>query len=85
LAGGVEEVDDVRARIGGAWDEALAGDRPFVLDVVGDAEVPPLPPHITFEQAKMFALWVVKGDPGRRRMIERSLTNKLGEFLPGRR
>jgi pyruvate dehydrogenase (quinone) len=71
--------------IGGAWDEALGADRPFVLDVVTDPEVPPLPPHITFEQAKMFALSVVKGDPSRRRMIEQSLKDKLAEFRPGRR
>ncbi|HEV8054444.1 MAG TPA: thiamine pyrophosphate-requiring protein, partial [Candidatus Limnocylindrales bacterium] len=41
-----------------AWEEALAADRPCVLDFVTDPEVPPLPPHITFEQAKMFALAV---------------------------
>ncbi len=35
-----------------AWDEALAADRPFVIDAVVDPEVPPLPPHITLEQAK---------------------------------
>ena len=71
--------------IAGAWDEALAADRPFVLDFVTDPEVPPLPPHINFEQAQMFALAVAKGDPGRRAMIERSLKDKLEEFLPGRR
>jgi pyruvate dehydrogenase (quinone) len=71
--------------IGSAWDEALAADRPFVLDVVTDPEVPPLPPHITFEEAKMFALAVAKGDPSRRRMIEHSLKDKLAEYLPGRR
>jgi pyruvate dehydrogenase (quinone) len=70
--------------IGTAWDEALSSDRPFVLDVVTDPEVPPLPPHITFEQAKMFARAVAKGDPGRRGMIEQSLKDKLAEYLPGR-
>jgi pyruvate dehydrogenase (quinone) len=72
-------------QIGSAWDEALAADRPFVLDAVTDPEVPPLPPHITFEQAKMFALAVVKGDPSLRRMIEQSLKDKLAEFRLGRR
>jgi pyruvate dehydrogenase (quinone) len=71
--------------VAGAWEQALTGDRPFVLDVVTDPEVPPLPPHITFEQAKMFALAVAKGDPARQRMIERSLKDKLAEYLPGRR
>jgi pyruvate dehydrogenase (quinone) len=68
-----------------AWEEALAADRPCVIDVVTDPEVPPLPPHITFEQAKMFVLAVAKGDSGRRRMIEQSFKDKLEEFLPGRR
>ena len=67
-----------------AWGEALAADRPCVLDFVTDPEVPPLPPHITFEQAKLFALAVTKGDPRRRGMIEQSFRDKLAEFLPGR-
>ena len=36
-------------RLGAAWDEALAADRPVVLEVKTDPEVPPLPPHITLE------------------------------------
>ncbi|MGZ5180734.1 MAG: thiamine pyrophosphate-requiring protein [Ramlibacter sp.] len=46
-----------------AWEEALASDRPTVLDMVVDANVPPLPPHVTGKQAKSYfsALW--KGDP----------------------
>src|SRR5437762_11046380 len=34
-----------------ASDEALSADRPVVLEAVTDPEVPPLPPHITIEQA----------------------------------
>ena len=37
-----------------AWDEALASDRPVVLEVKTDPEVPPLPPHITLKQATQF-------------------------------
>ena len=37
--------------VGPAWDEALAADRPVVLNVKTDPEVPPLPPHITFDEA----------------------------------
>jgi thiamine pyrophosphate-dependent acetolactate synthase large subunit-like protein len=40
--------------MGPAWDEALAANRPVVLEVKTDPEVPPLPPHITFQQAKHF-------------------------------
>jgi pyruvate dehydrogenase (quinone) len=35
-----------------AWDEALGSDRPVVIDALTDPEVPPLPPHITFQQAR---------------------------------
>jgi pyruvate dehydrogenase (quinone) len=70
--------------IGDAWDEVLAADRPAVLEAVTDPEVPPLPPHITFEQARHFVLSVARGDSGRRAMIEQSLKAKLKEYLPGR-
>jgi pyruvate dehydrogenase (quinone) len=70
--------------IADAWDEVLATDRPAVLEAVTDPEVPPLPPHITFEQARHFVLSVARGDSGRRAMIEQSLKAKLKEYLPGR-
>jgi len=70
--------------VGDAWDRALAADRPTVIDVVTDPEVPPLPPHITIEQARSFASAILHGDPGSRRIISQSLRQKLPEFLPGR-
>ena len=45
-----------------AIDEALAAKLPTVIDVWTDPETPTLPPHITFEQAKMFASSFAKGD-----------------------
>ncbi len=33
---------------------ALSADRPVVLEVYADPDVPPLPPHITFKQAKAY-------------------------------
>jgi pyruvate dehydrogenase (quinone) len=70
--------------IGAAWDRVLSADRPAVLEAVTDPEVPPLPPHITFEQAKSFMFAVAKGDSGRGAMLEQSLKAKLKEFLPSR-
>jgi len=66
--------------LGGAWDRALAADQPVVLDVVCDPEVPPLPPHVTAEQAKAFARSVSGGDPGARRAIGQAIKGKLAEF-----
>ena len=37
-----------------AWEQALAADRPVVINAYTDPDVPPLPPHITFEEAKDF-------------------------------
>ena len=54
----VEKPEDV----GPAWDEALAGDRPCVIDARVDPNVPTLPPHITYDEAKSFVSSVVKGD-----------------------
>src|SRR5699024_769323 len=49
--------------LGAAWDEALSADRPTVLDVYVDPDMPPIPPHATFEQAKDSAESMLKGDP----------------------
>jgi pyruvate dehydrogenase (quinone) len=47
----------------GAWDAAFATDRPVVLDVMTDPNVPPLPAHITREEAKGFLAALIKRDP----------------------
>lgn len=49
--------------VGRALDQALASSRPVVLDVYTDPNVPTLPPHITFQQAKNFSTALLKGDP----------------------
>ena len=46
-------VDDPKD-LGAAWDEALAADRPCVLEVKTDPEIAPLPPHISFKEARQF-------------------------------
>ena len=49
-----------------AWRTAFAAKKPIVLDVMTDPNVPPLPPHISFEQAKNFTYAMLQGgDPDR--------------------
>ena len=67
-------------RVADAWDEALAADCPVVYEAVTDPEVPPLPPHIRFEQAKRLAQALVKGDPEAVRIVKQSLKGKFQEF-----
>jgi pyruvate dehydrogenase (quinone) len=70
--------------VGAAWDEALGAGRPAVLEAVTDPEVPPLPPHITLEQARHFAEAVVRGDPDRGGMVRQSLRQMVAGILPER-
>jgi pyruvate dehydrogenase (quinone) len=49
--------------LGDAWDAALAADRPAVIDVRCDPEIPPIPPHATFDQIKSTTAALLKGDP----------------------
>jgi len=70
-------------RVGAAWDEVLSADRPAVLEAVVDPDVPPLPPHITFEQAKHFAQATV-GDPRRAEIIRQSFRQMVDALIPRR-
>jgi pyruvate dehydrogenase (quinone) len=70
-------------RLGGAWEEALRSDRPVVLEVKTDPEIPPLPPHITLEQAKKFTSMLLKGDPDEGSVLLGTAKQTLSSLLPG--
>jgi pyruvate dehydrogenase (quinone) len=72
--------DDIRA----GWKEALAADRPVVVEACTDPEVPPLPPHISFEQAKKYAQALFKGDPHGARSFKQSFWHLAKSLKPGR-
>jgi pyruvate dehydrogenase (quinone) len=67
-----------------AWDRALAADRPMLLDVRCDPNVPPVPPHATFEQITDAAKAMLAGDEDRWGVIKQGVKTKLQEFLPHR-
>ena len=69
-------------QLGPAWDSALAAGRPTVLDVRCDPNVPPIPPHATFEQAKDAAAALLKGDSDRWGILVEGMKTKIQEFLP---
>jgi pyruvate dehydrogenase (quinone) len=75
---------DTPEAVGPAWDEALRSDRPVVYEAVTDPDVPPLPPHITIEQAKALSSAILGGDPHAGGIIRQSFKQKVDEFLPGR-
>jgi pyruvate dehydrogenase (quinone) len=71
-------------QVGAAWDRALAADRPFVLDMVTDPNVPPLPPHITLKQARHFMGALAKGDPDSGNVIVDTARELVGSILPSK-
>jgi pyruvate dehydrogenase (quinone) len=69
-------------RVAPAWDEAFAADRPTLVEFYTDPNVPPLPPHITFAQARAFAssLW---GEPERGSVLANTAREVVSSLLPG--
>jgi pyruvate dehydrogenase (quinone) len=74
------EVDNPEL-IGPAWERALSAERPVVIDAHCDPEVPPLPPHITFEQAKGYISAMVKGDPNTLHILKQTAKEMTATML----
>jgi pyruvate dehydrogenase (quinone) len=72
------------AELAAAWAEALSADRPYVLDVHCDPDVPPIPPHADLEQMRSMAAALIKGDTSRWGVIKEGLRTKAQELLPHR-
>jgi len=68
--------------VGPAWDAALAADRPTVLDVHCNADVPPIPPHATLEQIRNSAAAIFGGDEDAVGVIKTGIKEKLQELVP---
>lgn len=56
----VDNPNDIAA----AWDTAISADRPTLVEMMTDPEIPPLPPHITFKQAKAYIQAIVQDTSG---------------------
>lgn len=69
-------------QLGPAWDEALSADRPTVIEVRTDPEVPPLPPHISFDQAHKLMRSLAKGDRGGKHLLGQAAKQLFGRFAP---
>ena len=73
---------DKPEQIADAWDRALTADRPVVLEAYVDPDVPPLPPHITLEQAKHFSAALLKGDTRAGGIIGQSTKGMVEKLNP---
>ncbi len=72
---------DSPEQVGDAWDEALAAGRPALIEAITDPDVPPLPPHISFQQAEMMMKAMSSGEKGVGRIMTEAIKGKVDEFV----
>jgi pyruvate dehydrogenase (quinone) len=53
-----------------------------VLEAVTDPDVPPLPPHLTWEQTKSFASAMLAGDARRLGVLKQTAKEIAAGYLP---
>jgi pyruvate dehydrogenase (quinone)/pyruvate oxidase len=63
-----------------AMREAFAHDGPALVDVVVNADEPPMPPRVTYKQAKGFAEAFLKGQPRRASITSTLFRDKLDQL-----
>lgn len=73
----VEEPDAV----GAAWDTVLAADRPAVLEVMCDPNVPTVPGHLTIGEATNHIEALARGDPDAAQVVLQSARELWGVGL----
>ncbi|MGN6087981.1 MAG: thiamine pyrophosphate-requiring protein [Actinomycetes bacterium] len=66
-----------------AWEQALAADRPTLIEFMTDASIPPIPPHATWEQIEKAGKAVLGGDADTWGMVKEGIKEKVQDFLPG--
>jgi pyruvate dehydrogenase (quinone) len=71
----IEHPDAVEA----AWDQALAADRPSVIDAVVDADIPLLPPERPFTQVRKMYAGLAQEGPSGQRARDHLLRERAGE------
>lgn len=67
--------------IADAIDRAFQADRPVVLDITTNPDVPPLPPHISFEQARNYTSALLKGDPDMAGIVQQSFREMIKSYI----
>ena len=72
------------AEIEGAWEEAFAADRPVIIDAITTPDEPPIPPHVTREEAEALMKSVLEDPKGGWRGALEGFRETVEAFVPGR-
>lgn len=70
--------------VAGAWEYALSADRPVLLEMVTDPDVPPLPPHVSAKQVKHYVKALLQGDTQARGIVVATLREAWDSLTKGR-
>jgi pyruvate dehydrogenase (quinone) len=68
--------------LGPAWDQAFSADRPTLIEVIADPNVPPIPPHISSKQAKAYVEALLKGDADALGIVKASAKEVWASLVP---
>jgi pyruvate dehydrogenase (quinone) len=77
----VERADQVDQ----AWIDAFSSDRPVIIDAITSPDEPPIPPHVTFEQAESLMKALAKDPSDGWHGALAGFREVLQEVLPGRK
>jgi pyruvate dehydrogenase (quinone) len=72
-------------QLGPAWEQAFSADRPTVVEVMSDPNVPPIPPHISSKEAKAYVEALLKGDPDALGIVKASAKEIWASLAPARK
>jgi pyruvate dehydrogenase (quinone) len=64
-----------------AWDRALSADGPVLLEFVTDPQIPPLPPHVRYDMAKMTTKGLLSGDEDAFGIATKGFKGKMTEVV----
>jgi pyruvate dehydrogenase (quinone) len=71
-------------QIADAWREALSADRPMLLEMMTDPNVPPLPPHLGLQQVGHYAKALLRGDPDAKQVVLATMREAWAGLVGGR-
>jgi len=73
---------DTPEGVAAGWEAAFMADRPCVLEMVVDPNVPPLPPDVSPKQAKAYFAALLKGDPDALATVKASIKETWEAWFP---
>lgn len=66
-----------------AWAQAFAANRPVVLEMITDPNVPPLPPHVTMKNVRNYLKALLHRDPDALELIKATMKESWAARFPG--